>query len=613
MAVAQYAEQDWDVESPVQNALGIVRWLRRIGVEPGHIHLFLSGPGDPGAEARALGVEVRPATLDSIDTFLRSELPNAPMGSSLMFYWSGHGITDGHARRILFCSDYSSSLSNRAFNADLLFRQLRTDAFKSFDRLIALLDVCAVKHEAKVQALDAATEHKNDRDHLICFATPEGQYARANSGQGAFTYAALQALAAFDDWPDPQDLFKERLSQLLVQLNLPRFMLSMGGADGGEQALVGRAPEEANPALKALLELIAGSPVELAVVRRHYDATAQQLGNSELLKAQGLTGMVGELGKLTSTQPGKAPPGLVQFVLRLQQEEALADFAAQWLKAYALEMDVTTEQARISRENGRNLLVISLGADDDEQLASVSFSLRSRRKVAGGAGAGGKGAALVQGRAYPARPVTTWKQLEEAVLEVLRDLDGAGLAKNLEVHVLAEPPLFGFPFHQLPSHNRYLTLGKMFVVVVHHTPRVSDEDPPDLEVWRAQAEKLSQQTPAQLAWQELKLTGRLGDDACLWFLASPLKRGKLKSAVKGRLWQLLTHGAPFIYWPHDPLECELGPDLLDMVRQLETLAELPERFRRKRVADDPVALRGSLLWDEPGLELFTVSKGVIQR
>lgn len=598
VGIETYGEPGWNVESPARNALAVMDWLKD-KTAANNIHLFLSAPKAPAADAwRLKGVHVWPATFDAIDTVLQGDLKNAPMGSQLLFYWCGHAVTDGHARRILFCGDYSQRLAKKVFNADLFFRELRTDQFVSFDESIALLDVCGVKQDVKSQPVDGETDHQPNRGQLICYATPEGQYALADSGTGAFTHTALEALNDFDDWPD-RNLFRQALQRRLAAVNLPEFMVSLGDETGSRQILAGPGRRGQQEPWVALVQAIGDAPVGLPQIRRHYDATARQL-SVNLLDAQGLTDMVRGLSGLASEAPGRAPRGLIQFLLRLREEELLTAVIDGWLEANARAMDVETEQQRLSREHGQLRLVMTVLSDEAGQLSSVGLVLRGR---------GG----LVQDCVYGPYPITRLNELRDHLLETLRDLKSRGLDQNLEIHILAEPPAFGFAYHDLPSLNPYVVLGKAYVVVLHHLARTGDANSPIHDALRRQSDSLRRRPLDQLAWQPLPMSGQLPIEATLWFLDTPLKPGRVKRQTMVRLWDLLLHGAPVIYWPHDACDPGLHEALGEVLDLGEALHGLPESFRRARVDGRDVAQRGSLLWDEPNADLSTTTRGLIRR
>ncbi len=59
--------------------------------------------------------------------------------------------------------------------------------------------------------------------------------------------------------------------------------------------------------------------------------------------------------------------------------------------------------------------------------------------------------------------------------------------------------------------------------------------------------------------------------------------------------KLLKLGAPGIYWPHAEDEADAELSLTDLVRQLASLAGMPDAMRSKRISD--LKPTGSLLWD----------------
>jgi hypothetical protein len=577
VGIERYDQDDWNVPAPAVNAVAVARWVLRSGVQPDDVLLFVS-PLDPEItkDLSETGVKVHGATFRDIDTALRIQLPRAEPGSNLLFYWSGHGMTDRIGQRLFFCSDYTTVLADRVFNASLFFRKLRSDIFANYRRMLALADVCGTNSRAPVEPAVYDPGPPSKRDHLIYFATPEGGYARAETGEAAFTHAVLQALDRFVSFPD-FNLFKDRLEVALKALSLPRFLLDTKSETGESQGYFGIATMSPDSIANSLIELLVDLRVPRADLQTHFLATVVALKNPRLFAAEGLTGMVRELSELRDPDPG-ATHGLVQFVLRLCTYPKLKGKLENWLALWAVESTVDDEQANLEAEQGRNLLILDMEVDARDQIVVLRPSLRSLDQI------------KLRGRPLDPVPVRTWRDVENAVLAVLRQLETDGFTRDLEIHVVVEANVFHRPFHRLPSLKAGIKLGEKFAVVLHHRERTVPGVSAAKRRWLKRVKAVSSREPAGLTWTRCAQVPHLPRDPCLCLASGPTSaQGKLA------LGKLIDLGAPFIYWPHSEDEPDAHEDLTNLVRDLETLEDMPEALLGKRIIDR--ATSGSLLWD----------------
>ena len=585
VGIERYDLESMNVAAPAANAVAVAKWALSAGVAPQDILAFIS-PLDPAVTVDLVsrGVVIRPATFEAIDTALRTELATPHGGSTLLFYWSGHGMTDNHGQRVLFCADYTPALDNRVFNASLFFRKLRGPVFTNFQQMLALADVCGVNSQTPTEPAHYDPGPAHARRHLIYFATPEGGYAVADTGEGAFTYSAVRALNAFTAWPDLEQ-FGLRIEAELKASQLPRYHLAVNSETDSIELRPGVTTTGADRVADELIELLANLDPTQSLLQTHYIATAEALGNPRLLGAQGLTGMVRELSALRGDIQGPTH-GLIQFVLRLCADPALEPRLKAWLSARAALAAVQAETARLDQECGRNLLVLDVETDERGEIAAIRPSLRNLDFT------------QVQGQRFEPLAVQGWADFEPALLGLLRTLKRGGFAEDLEIHMIVEPHLFDRPFHRLAALEAGATLGEEFVVVLHHRARVSPTPSAAKRRWRETVSNLARMSPGDLNWERLVVDQTLPGDPALYFADFTVCPGLFGERGKAILARLIALGAPFIYWPHDADEPDPKERLTTLIRALATLAEMPEALQKLRIREAGAVKSGSLLWDE---------------
>lgn len=577
VGVEKYDDASFDVKAPAANAVAMAQWAKDQGIATTDIFLFVSSP-DPALSATfdAMGIQNHGTKKDNIETILRTQLSVVTAGSSLLFYWSGHGMTDSHGHRLFFCSDYTARLTDRVFNATLFFRELRNDDYAGYRRQLVLADVCGTNSQMSVRPASYDPGAIRKRDQLIYFATPEGGYALAATGEGAFTYHARRALAKFQGFPD-FTAFKEEFDKELKASSLPRFLLDGRSELDEWQGRYGRASASEDQTANSLIELLVTLRIQHADAQASFQATVTVLRNPRLLAAQGLTGMVRELSGLRDPVQG-ASHGLVQFVLRVSKvlpdhQAALVDWLARW----ADQETVDDETTLLKSEQDRSALVVDVVADQQGEINYLQPMLRSLDQTQS------------RGPLFKAIPARSWQEVDDGMQEVLHRLDQEGF-HDLEIHFIVDAAVFDRPFHRLRGRNVEL-LGQEFGVLLHHRLRVQRSSSTPKRIWQERIKAIGCKAPADLAWtrcaqhQDLPLTA----DLCLagW---PPNGFGKM---VLGKLVML---GVPFIYWPHSDNEPDAEPDLTKIVNSLGTLSAMSDAIRQKRLAE--VISSGSLLWDD---------------
>jgi len=584
VGIESYDEPNFDVQAPAANALAMARWGLDHGITAQDIFLFVAS-ADPAvlAAIAAMGINNRGATLRDVENALRNELPNVASGSKLLFYWSGHGMTDAKGQRLFFCSDYTARLTDRVFNATLFLRELRTEDYSGFRSQLVLADVCGTNSERPVRPAEYIPGVAGQRNQLTYFATPEGGYALAGTGEGAFTHHALKILGTFPAFPDFNE-FRDRLNRELQASNLPRYLLDGSAEDEQWETRVGRAATSEDQTANSLIELLVGLEVPHDTALRHFRSTVAVLRNPRLLAAEGLTGMVRELSGLRD-QTNSATHGLAQFVLRLRASLS-ADKVPKldaWLSRWA-NSDVIEQQTRaLAKESKRSALVVVVISDQRGEINSLEPLLRSLD--------------LTQSRGSRMEPipVRSWEEVDAAMQNILERITSEGF-DDLEIHFIVDSTVFDRAFHRLRGRTMPL-LGEEFGVVLHHRSRADSRWSTPKRNWEMRVSAVSCKATADLSWTRCFHGQNLPMEANLCLAGwTPNPPGKML------LNKLVMMGVPFIYWPHSEEEPDAEPDLAQILCKLGSLSEMPDAILKKRLSE--AASSGSLLWDDVNFNPF---------
>jgi vWA-MoxR associated protein C-terminal domain/Caspase domain len=599
VGIDKYEEPDWDRDGPVSNACAVANWLLSIDVAPDDVHLFLSPTTAASVDSR-----LKPRTANDADirNFLAEDLASGcATGSKLFVYWSGHGMVRASSdHRLLFPADYRSTRPHLVFDIDEFFRRVRTEEYACFDDVIALLDTCGVRAAAPATALEPLPyKPPHKANYLIYYATPEDEFALADTGTSGFTHSALTVLRAGAGWPDHVAL-EAALTKRLDAFDLPRFRLSYRGdlVGGAEGEIYGRGRPSVQPAVDDLVDTLLGQNYDLPALYRAFRATTVTLGGRvATVDVEGLTGMVHELARLGDDQ-SRLPAGLIQFLLRARAvAPSLKSAIDGWLAANPVSAPtgvVGEEQQRIDWEGGRKLLFLFFEFDPiASQRKEPRASLRNSDMT------------LVQGVTFEDLKAVAFGSLAEWMRALFARLDMAGLASNLEVHVVTDPELIDEQFHRLPTLKE--TLGREFAVVLHYAERFNQPLSPRGDTWRDRFSDLMKLDPAQAHWREFTIdcAAKKGEP---WFAGSSAGT-VLNSDAKLLLRRLLHRGAPLVYWSHTGVSQELAARLL-AISSCGSFPDLPKLFRESRDGGESIGEDGSLLWDDP-VFLSACSNGCI--
>ena len=615
----------WNLPGPCANACAIAELLLALGTRPEHIFLFVdqpppAGPVDP-FEARLRGLAAQGVLLTTsaawpaIDTFFFDTLrQNRPPKSRLFIFWSGHGFTGGDGSRVFICRDYtSSSLTNRVLNASTFLRHLLLPEFNGFSDQLFVADVCGVYSKlAYNNPRVAPATGVVRRNQLALFATPEGEYARDDQGQGVFTRIVLDVLATQKSWPAASDFIQEfnrRVTDALADAGLKPFRMWTSDGEQANERLVGASSTVADSAVfQSVAALL--SPIDLpdSEFRAHYLQVVSALGEPQLYEAQGLTGMIRELASMHDGTGGAIPYGLLQFLARLERvaAEGLGATVAAWLQQHAADQKnrLATIRQQLDVESQTKILVVDVENDAAGNVSAFETFVRLRDFSP----------APVDPR--PRQEVSDWTAFEIALARAIDELRDDPVTRDLEVHVLADPPLFDRAFHRIPLASGSL-LGQECVVVLRCRERVRRAGAVTREAWRQRAAALRAIDPKQL--ELVRIDSAIGPDElqqtaqglwCMGFLLRPSTAGVTPDVMlqKRLLLKLVRLGAPYLFWLHDGSIDQADWTAIQgafrrWLGAVRTLDQFPREFTQGRILDD-VAAAGTLLWDDPELLPF---------
>jgi hypothetical protein len=251
VGIEQYqAGPDYDLNGPAKDALNFAQWLLTHGVQPAHIHLFLS-PLEQNhgvlTAAEQQGLTPQAATRDRISrSILSNFLDQGGREKGLYVFWAGHGFItklQTTTRRLLFADTDTHNKWN--LELDALLQAFQTAQHgKVFPRQIFLVDACAnpmFRDFYPTLQAEAAGEGfvtsgiQGQAEQFAFFAATEYAVATnlAQAGTGRFSQAVLAELQTQPLWPDMPELARQIKANFRDQQHQePVFWsFSLGGSD----------------------------------------------------------------------------------------------------------------------------------------------------------------------------------------------------------------------------------------------------------------------------------------------------------------------------------------------------------------------------------------------
>ena len=622
VGIESYDEPDWSVAGPCRNALGIARYLLAIGARPENVLVFanLWEGGDAFAEMQpqmaelaAQGVVIEPPTFLAIDNGFRDLPVGRQADSRLFFYWSGHGYMDRERSRIFICQDYRTDTRvNRVFDATRRFLHLRSVRYGVFTEQILLADVCA----QYVRALRFSSDEEPVDDPLAVrriemFATPDGEYARARDGMGAFTSIALTNLRASGGWPNLEQ-FGRSLAGAARAADVPPLLISGWTLEGAlPETHVGRYTRGTDDAIvHVVYEMLSNVSLSAIEFSRHYAATMDKLQVPELGQAQGLLGMVRELSSLRDgITSGRISRGLLEFLMRISRDPENGRPVRDWLDRHP-GSDINAARATIRHEldveQDKKILIVEIEHDHKGDLAAFSsfVCLRDRTRM-------GRGAT-------PRQPVGHWDDFCDKLRSILDELDSQSIELS-QIYFAVEPPLFGLPFNLIErTKGDADSLGDHYVVLVRYRRPQNFR-----QFWLDYAQTLHACTTKQIKWIQIPadvsaLAGLLSKKGLCYagfVVTRSAPTPRAPTTEQQIILRLLRSGVPYLCWLHgEPASADwhrsFKRELARWLKVHERLSDIPVAVHQRRIAHEIHARNSTLLWDDPRFDPFSTLNGV---
>ena len=361
--------------APCLDAIRMASKMPRIGVKPAHTFLFLQSRTRFGAEQTAYetllksldpSIQPRGCDRDRLSAFWRDELQTlqaANPDSRLFFYWSGHGFSDANAGvPLLLCADYTSKLTDRVVNRDELLTRLHSTDYENLTSQLLCFDACANNVPTGGIAATTAATWSGAIDQVSIAAAPRGIYAHGDETGGQFTRVLLEAVSAFEAWPDPRAFWTDLKVRLeAASMSSATVSFRSGGTGVADDLLyVGTV----TPARAELEQSLGDVPIKLsdylAVYRWVTDTLSAEPNRG---KATDIRGILRDLwdarGELGSVQ---APYSVVEFVARLLNAFPAAAPLQQWLdnRAYVRTSDLVEAEANLNAESKALILEVEI-------------------------------------------------------------------------------------------------------------------------------------------------------------------------------------------------------------------------------------------------------------
>lgn len=621
VGIEKYDQPKWDVDGPCANALAVAEWCAHGIMAPENIFVFLDRKaiGDKVAEysgkiaaLKAKGVNVgETAQANVIDTFWRTALADArPAESRLLVFWSGHGYTENDGTRIFVCRDYTAAaLKNRVFNASNFLRYLRSGAFQCFSEQLFIADVCGTYTHGQLGFVadkgDPGTPVPATKQ-TACFATTEGGYAIGTDEGGEFSDVALAVLKKFNVWP-ARDAFTEAMNAVAPQAGQTPFTISLVDETGKTvERRVGTLSPDTNALVQSVFALLSPLNLSTLVFRRHFLRTVNDLGTPKLAQAQGLSGMINGLASLRDSDgPETLPYGLVQFLVRIQQEDGFGAVIGDWLDGHASQQmyDRNSVLEKVQVENAEKLLIIEVMNDKDGRICEFEPHLRTKNLRL-----------MKDERLAPEKKINGWDDFTlriGALIQALRTPPDIG---DFQVHFFVNAPLFDHEFHMIPT-SPGQTLGEQHVVLLRERERGRFAPAFVRGAWQQYADELRSTELNQLKLVPIPAPSAAGGGLpnekgfcyATFILQAPTSSQAASSHEKQLLRSLIKLGIPYLYWLHsippggDPAAIE--KTCKDWLQELRTLDEFPGAFTLQRIGN-AYARQASLLWDDPQFNPF---------
>ncbi len=626
VGIDNYDQQDWSILGPCNNALAITDWLLGIDIPPNKTVLILDTTNQAhhgvSKKYKEMGVDVRDcAEQHKIDKFFRTELKEwSDSHDRLFLFWSGHGfVEEQQGTRILACRDYKyPTLIDRTLDFSSVTRILRSEDYKGFEEQIFLVDACG-EHLAHVVAnpIPFRTSITSGTKQLLIYASQEGELAWGENNRGIFTELALSVLKTIGGWPRELNDLSNAMLEASKKIK-QTISMSCENTHGNNWRERFDPPHEDNniPYVNSLYPLLNGAAVSESRFIRHYRQTVSGLGMPRLFGAKGgINGMISELASLNGSEPELyVPEGLLQFLVRLSEEEELTKPINAWLAKFAKKQNqvLATLREKIAEEKLRKFLFVDVEHDLNSDISGFKLFLFNRELMD------------VPGITFEKHKVQGWEEFScvlrddlQNLVSILQDRDLSG---DIEIHFVVDPPLFDFPFHTILTENK-VSLGSQYIVILRCGDRIRRQIPITLKVWREYDKVLRSTKLSEIKVILIPPTGRSENNElpkdkglCYMNFIVTTKAGTRSENRIGKetIRRLLTKGTPYLLLNDLAAFKNLGETekkFRNWLGEIGTLNEFPDQLAMERTQEDKFACQATLLWDDPELNPFGKQRG----
>jgi len=626
VGIEHYGEDRFSVEGPGRAALEVAIWLLSRADFTIRLDIFISKELELKEHHRTMllreGVTVhRNTDRATIDEFARIGLKEDVLPNTcLFFYWSGHGFVDATTQnRFLLCGDFRGATADRVFNLTSMTRLWRTAQFACFNKQAFFVDACGVERDAS--KIELETHSTRAIPQLICYATPDGEWAKSQLAGGLFTEITLGVLRSLQDVFSDLGNLKRRLREAFQTAGASATKLETWNEedlDRKDYAL----PANESIASSAFDLLAAKNWQDPRRWRRQFDQVVVDLAEPILNQEKELRGALTELAHLRdgSTSGDWLSYGLLSFMMRMAQVGDLRSDIENWLNKYASRQQADRDEiARcLEAEKRKRILLIDVMHDAAGQIKGFRPHLCR---------ADGKFDDQLR---FDYEETAGWARFVDAIQRVLSRLTSALVPEgdhipleNFQIHFIVDTPLLNRAFHLIPSAQDDIPIGARCVVLLRSKSRMFSDGGRLAKLCSIHLRELRETHPTALNWSPI-------DDASntpvpsgrgLYYAAFALPEaggnGLKNINARQRLQRLLIAGAPILCFSHNesseyPLN-ELGETLNKRSRPLPHLDAFVEEFSVDRGRDLPYAVNASLVWDDPAVNPFLPTYGVYEK
>jgi hypothetical protein len=282
VGIERYAAgPQWDLNGPLNDALGIRKWLIGSGVPAQQIYLHISALEANQSLLNDLQVGHQEATDQALRKTIAKLKTIATSQAELLFlYWAGHGLISTEHQCLLLAE--ATDVDMTCYRVNNLRTSFANERCPGYAQQIFLFDTCRSFHrqpEAPPPGLDLPSGAPITKSQFLFFASQEG-YAAKNLGQeqcGLFTKMLLEQLSSSQEaknvWPPEMESIAKSVQQMFAenQQQYPVYKI-LRGWQGNET--IDRLPADVAPA-----PANAADPMDLlAAVNRLAELLAEHLG-----------------------------------------------------------------------------------------------------------------------------------------------------------------------------------------------------------------------------------------------------------------------------------------------------------------------------------------------